>query len=166
MTCNGDILTCHALGDTHRGTRTSPSPDTWGFYFSGHRNFKAIISHIRDTIPAFRKAKHVLLTGGSAGGIGALYNADWLAENLTGVPVKSAPLGGWFFPGNTSDHPMQPQQPPSMYPDWIAQRKTEFNSSVSDLWQVWTKCGLSGATTISHSHHFFFRTELSREWRR
>ena len=43
-------------------------------------------------------AKKVLLTGGSAGGIGTFKNVDWLASQLPGAVVKGAPEAGWFFP--------------------------------------------------------------------
>jgi hypothetical protein len=44
------------------------------------------------------KAMHVLLSGGSAGGIGTLYNVDYLAAQLPAATVKAAPNAGWFFP--------------------------------------------------------------------
>lgn len=54
----------------------------------------------------FAKATSVLLSGGSAGGIGTFANADWLGSVLPpSVYYRAAPIGGWFFPGDSSDHP-------------------------------------------------------------
>jgi hypothetical protein len=40
----------------------------------------------------------VLLSGGSAGGIGTFKNLDYLQDRLPGATVKGAPNAGWFFP--------------------------------------------------------------------
>ena len=45
-------------------------------------------------------ADHVLLTGGSAGSIGTIFNVDWLAERLqNNAIVKAVPYAGWYSPG-------------------------------------------------------------------
>eukprot|EP00756_Hemistasia_phaeocysticola_P066305 Hpha_TRINITY_DN9144_c0_g1::TRINITY_DN9144_c0_g1_i1::g.94259::m.94259/K19882/NOTUM; O-palmitoleoyl-L-serine hydrolase len=61
-----------------------------------------------------QKATHVLLTGGSAGGIGTFYNADWLTARLPDKVVKAAPNAGWFTPAAL------PNDLPDIYPpsDW------------------------------------------------
>ena len=108
----------------HAGNNTSPSAASWGLTFDGHANFAAIVGEhdrLRATFLAglrfhteaslhvmcaaelkqqhgLATAKKVLLTGGSAGGIGTFKNVDWLASQLPGAVVKGAPEAGWFFP--------------------------------------------------------------------
>ena len=56
---------------TDRGQQNSTSSKTWGFYFSGHLNFKAIVEDIKlKHASSFAKMERILLTGSSAGGIG------------------------------------------------------------------------------------------------
>ena len=38
----------------------------------------------------------MLLTGGSAGGVGTFLNVDWLAKALPQAVVKGAPNAGWW----------------------------------------------------------------------
>lgn len=125
----------YCSGDTHRGTRTAASAETFGLHFSGHVNLAAIVAHLRQN-RGLGEAKRILLSGGSAGGVGALFNADWLtAEMGPSVSVKAAPIGGFFFPGHTRDHPLLPASPPSDWSDFLAHRATVWNSSVSELWR-------------------------------
>ncbi len=86
----------------HAGTRETPSNESWGFRFTGHVNFAAIVDHLKANA-SIDSASRVLLMGSSAGGAGTFTNVDYLAEQLPGVEVLGAPVAGWFFPGNTSD---------------------------------------------------------------
>lgn len=124
---NPDFYNAHKVsvpyctGDTHAGTVVNPTTEQWGFYFSGHLNFKFIVEHIAATIPAGAKAKRVLLTGNSAGGAGTIWNCDFLQDKLVSLglraTLKCAPLAGWFFPGFTEDQ-SDVELPPSAYSAW------------------------------------------------
>ena len=60
--------------DLFSGTRTSPSAETWGIYFSGHLIFSAVL----DALDAqLQTATDIVITGDSAGGIGAWMNGAW-----------------------------------------------------------------------------------------
>ena len=76
-------------------------------------------SQLKKQHPAtFGSAAHVLLTGGSAGGIGTLLNIDWARDQFpSSTVVKGAPMGGWFVPGDAPDQ-AHTWNPPSKWPDW------------------------------------------------
>lgn len=88
-------------GDLHGGTReTNEDPDTWGLFFSGHWIVRAMIEDLK-TKENLEDADLVVLSGGSAGGIGVFYNVDIIAEELLPtVKVLGVPIGGFLF-----DHP-------------------------------------------------------------
>jgi hypothetical protein len=103
--CATNPTFCHAsavhvpycTGDTHRGNHTD-SAATWGLWFDGHANFARIVDKLIADY-GLADATHVLLAGGSAGAVGALFNVDYLAQRLgEGVVVKGAPEAGWFTP--------------------------------------------------------------------
>ena len=87
-TVNPDFAGAHRVfvpycsADDHLGMRTETSA-TWGFFFSGHLNFRAIVHHLSTSNAAFRRTvvsgrgARVLLTGASAGGVGTFGNVDW-----------------------------------------------------------------------------------------
>lgn len=56
--------------DLHMGTRSKPAPETWGLYFAGHLIFEAVLTEL-DKL-GMAQAEDILLSGASAGGIGAL----------------------------------------------------------------------------------------------
>ena len=83
----------YCTGDTHRGTVDDPTELSYGYYFDGHLNFRAIVEKlIVDS--GLGEADNVLLTGGSAGAVGALFNVDWLSERLESATVKAAVYAG------------------------------------------------------------------------
>jgi len=94
--CDGTaVRVLYCTGDAHMGNNTELSDDTWGLYFDGHANFAAIVDYLIAT-SELGDATHVLLTGGSAGSIGAYLNVDWLADRLgSDVTVKGVPNAGW-----------------------------------------------------------------------
>ena len=57
----------YCTGDEHSGNNTAASAATWGFIFDGHASFVAIVNELIRT-RGLDNAKHVLLTGDSAGG--------------------------------------------------------------------------------------------------
>lgn len=108
--CEGtNVYVPYCTGDHHVGTRSEPSAETWGYYFDGHHNFVAIIDMLVSKY-GLGDATHILLTGASAGAIGALYHVDYLADRFPSATVKGAPVAGWFMPGAL------PSDLPSIYP--------------------------------------------------
>ena len=66
---------------------------------------------------------HVLVTGSSAGGIGALLHADWLASHWPNASVKVSPEAGLFYPpvASVRDTRLGRQTDPSamgMHAEW------------------------------------------------
>jgi len=118
----------YCTGDSHAGQVVEPTDKQWGFYFSGHLNFKSILSHISATIPAASQMERALLTGASAGGKGTMVNCDFMqsfmSEAGSSARVSCAPIGGWFVPGFTEDHPNDPDAQPSTWADWSAGKAT------------------------------------------
>lgn len=116
--CDGNPDFCQATAvyvpyctsDTHRGTNDEPSALSFGYYFDGHYNFVAIIEKLIDE-EGLGDAGNVLLTGGSAGAVGALFNVDWLADRLPNANVKAAPYAGWYTPGALEDDLPTPFNP-------------------------------------------------------
>lgn len=116
--CNANPEFCEATavyipyctGDTHRGTKTEASDDTFGYYFDGHLNFQAIVESLIIN-KGLSDATHVLITGGSAGGIGSFFNVDWLNSRLDNAIVKAVPVAGWFSPGSLTDDLPFPHSP-------------------------------------------------------
>jgi len=104
----------YCTGDEHAGNNTVASAKTWGYIFDGHTSFTAVIEELIKT-RGLADAKRVLLTGSSAGGIGALLNLDWLANRLPNADVKGAPQAGWFFPAALPGD-LPDVFPPSDYP--------------------------------------------------
>lgn len=132
----------YCSSDTHRGQQNTTSALTWGFYFSGHLNLVAIVNDIKLKQPeAWQNMERMLLTGGSAGGIGTLFNADWLGTMLpSGASIKAAPLGGWFFPGNYADQVThgRPWSPPSSFADFANHTASDHRLQdmfVQSLWK-------------------------------
>ena len=80
------VFVPYCTGDEHKGQRTTAPKEaypkgTWGFYFTGHTNLEHIIADLKtSTAPAIASASHILLTGGSAGGMGVLANADFFVR--------------------------------------------------------------------------------------
>jgi len=127
----------YCTGDEHRGQVLTPTAEQWGFYFSGHLNFKSIMQHLFDTQSAAQSMQRVLLSGGSAGAVGAYHNCDFLqaflAEAGSDAQVSCAPVSGWFFPGFTEDHD-NPLMPPSNWSDWSNGRVTSLDPSGTSMW--------------------------------
>lgn len=105
----------YCTGDVHSGNNTSPSPSSWGFYFDGHANLARAVDALEQNHGLGAPGVKVLLSGGSAGGIGTFRNIDWLASRLPNAVVKGAPNAGWFFPGSLPGDEPSDALPPS---DW------------------------------------------------
>ena len=73
--------------DLHSGTRTSTSPDTFGLYFSGHLIFRAVVDALSSQ-HGLASATEVILTGASAGGIGAWINTKQVRKNYPPTQLR------------------------------------------------------------------------------
>jgi len=82
--------------DLHSGLRTATSPATFGLYFSGHLIFRAVLDALTSS-HGLGAATEVILTGGSAGGIGAWINANYLYSRVPQARVTVAPVAGMYF---------------------------------------------------------------------
>lgn len=82
------IFVPYCTGDVHSGSRSDVTitnvPGTQQFV--GYRNLDAILARV---VPAFASAEQVLLVGSSAGGFGALLNADHVARWFAPIPVTA-----------------------------------------------------------------------------
>eukprot|EP01084_Bolivina_argentea_P235904 396814_1 len=147
---NPDFYSAHQIyapycsGDIWGGQRKTPStdPDTWGFVFNGHLIFTQIIQYLAYNISngSIYDANYILLTGGSAGGIGTIGNTNWLYNEMKNIrdniTVKAAPVAGWFFPGNTTDQLSDPMMPPNDFPHWLVHKSggPEHDDSMNILY--------------------------------
>jgi len=95
------IFVPYCTGDVHIGVLTEP--DRFGFHFAGHLVVEAIIDHL--FFSKNQKVGQVILTGESAGGIGTMHNADYVAEQLAKLDPAprywASPQGGFYFPTDT-----------------------------------------------------------------
>ena len=106
----------YCSGDTWAGARVDKSEWLGGLYTAGHITLEATLDALTNS-SGFSEARRVLLTGGSAGGIGVFQNADWfsgavLARSTVvqqgGAPpvVKASPQAGYYFPRGVYEYPM------------------------------------------------------------
>jgi len=129
------VFVPYCTGDVHSGQGTTPTDKTWGYYFTGHTNFDTIVSHLNSTVRDFATADRILLTGGSAGGIGTFRSCDYLAGRVSSE-VSCAPIGGMFFPGFSEDQ-ADPDLPPSDFPHYSAGKSGGpfHDAAIYELWQ-------------------------------
>jgi hypothetical protein len=86
----------YCTGDLFVGGVTQPSSSTYGLYFSGRLVVEALV---RELLPqGLSSADLVVWSGDSAGGIGAIATADFVAALLPHSNVVAAPIGGFYFP--------------------------------------------------------------------
>merc|ERR550514_571616 len=69
--------------------------DSWKGYFSGHLVVKAVVEDLKAAHGA-QRATDVILSGCSAGGIGAFKNCDFVADSFPGAHVVCRPESGYF----------------------------------------------------------------------
>ena len=82
---------------THTHTHTHTHPPTHTHHHHHH-------THARTPTHAHYLSTRPTLTG-SAGGIGAIFNVDYVANRFPRSTVKGAPNAGWFFPGDPLSPP-------------------------------------------------------------
>jgi len=85
----------YCSGDTHTGQQAEPN--SYGLYFAGALNFEASVNELLAS-HGLAEAERVILSGGSAGGIGVHNNVDWLQARIPQVQVSAMPMAGHFFP--------------------------------------------------------------------
>eukprot|EP00041_Stephanoeca_diplocostata_P012092 m.201831 g.201831 ORF g.201831 m.201831 type:complete len:428 (+) comp18805_c0_seq1:294-1577(+) len=122
--CSGDVW---AGGDA---VASNPFPDTssWTGFFQGHMIVDAVLNTTRDQF-GMKDATDIILTGCSAGGIGAFLNCDFVADyakaNNIDAKVRCRPEAGWFglpmdtyayFTANSTD----PDPRKLQYSNWTA----------------------------------------------
>lgn len=88
-------------GDAHTGEQKSPN--AYGLYHAGYLTVMAVIADLKAT-RGFGRAANVLVTGDSAGGLGAFMNVDYVADAVPNATVKASPLGGLYFAANISNY--------------------------------------------------------------
>jgi hypothetical protein len=90
------VFVKYCTGDLFIGGVSQPSNSTYGLYFSGRHVVEAVI---KELLPlGLSSANLVVWSGDSAGGIGAVATADFVATLLPHSKVVSAPIGGFYFP--------------------------------------------------------------------
>lgn len=85
---------------------------TSGLFHAGHNIIDACLEHVDSTF-GLGEASTILISGGSAGGQGAYYHADWLKLKYPKTQVLSAPEYGWFG------------EPFSTFADWSQGKETD-----------------------------------------
>ena len=92
------LILPYCSADMHSGTRTSPSVSLGGAFFGGHNIIVASLRALRE-LPSYTPPSFVLVTGSSAGGIGALLHADFFSAQWPQATVKVSPSAGFFYAG-------------------------------------------------------------------
>jgi hypothetical protein len=104
-------------------------------WFDGHHNFHRILNDLK-TKYGLRDAEQVLLGGGSAGGFGTFFNADFLASQLpNNATVKAAPVAGWFVPGDPNAVPAAIGSPLNFTAKEVTHTNQVYPSPSVELWQ-------------------------------
>lgn len=94
----------YCSGDTYMGIKKEKNLYLGGLYTNGHLILEAIFDHLHNTTSMQNGVGQMLFSGGSAGGIGVVHNADWLTRTITqkygfkDAVVKGSPQAGLFFP--------------------------------------------------------------------
>ena len=69
----------YCSSDSHAGNRTTSTPSGRTWHFRGKEIVRAVVAELAAT-ERLAEATHFLLTGGSAGGMATLNNADWVGK--------------------------------------------------------------------------------------
>jgi hypothetical protein len=86
----------YCTGDLHTGSTTKVFPTTqMTGHFAGRQNLALDLAQI---VPSFPSVSHVVLSGSSAGSVGALINYDFVAQAFGGVRVDLVDDSAPIFP--------------------------------------------------------------------
>lgn len=114
----------YCSGDTHTGTDGNGT-SLLGFTFAGHLILEAVVRHLKATTE-IASAPQMLISGGSAGGIGVFNNLDWFASQFPKTKVKGLPEAGYFFSPNIV-----------LYEEWILGINTPYGKIAADYLSTW-----------------------------
>ena len=121
------VFVPYCSADLHAGTRKERSAALGGWFFAGHNLIAGAIAQLQrlpsSTTTVGVAPSHVLITGSSAGGIGALIHADWFAALWPRAHLKVSPEAGLFYPpvASVRDASRQRETAPSatgMHSEW------------------------------------------------
>lgn len=130
----------YCTGDVHSGQLDTPNE--WGMYFAGHVNVMAALQQLVAQ-HGLGEASAAIVSGGSAGGIGAFYYVDTVASLAPKADVRGAPVGGYFFPNV------------SMYSEWLvdptAGLPDSYFETLATLWDMWHHPGCAAAMPANQS---------------
>jgi len=136
------VVVPYCTGDTHAGqVGVLPDPSIeigqqsdlapWGnYYFDGHLNIAAILSHLRDSENvAFGSMTEILFSGQSAGGAGVFKNCNFFAQDIHSkanlqVSVSCVSDAGWFVPAFAEDQPDDIWGAVTDFEDWRVNQLT------------------------------------------
>lgn len=120
------VFVVYCSSDSHAGNRTTPSrlAPTGLWHFRGKEIVRAVLAELAEH-EQLGAAEQVVLTGGSAGGMATLNNADWVGGLLRGLApaarLVSMPDSGYFLdvmPGAMCEFPDRYEckcaQPPAL----------------------------------------------------
>lgn len=126
----------YCSADLHSGTRTERSAALGGWFFSGHHLLAGALAQLKRLQPSGvgGAPSEVLVTGSSAGGIGALVHADWFAAQWPRATLKVSPEAGLFYP------------PIAAVRDSVAGRETAAaDTGMLAEWQPYVHAGCAAA---------------------
>jgi len=91
------VIINYCSSDQYSGNRAA-SNETGNWHFRGLKILEAIVDHINQSIPVFRRVSEILYAGCSAGGQGVIVTADYFS-NLFGneVFVSAVADAGWLM---------------------------------------------------------------------
>ena len=94
------VFVPYCSADLHAGMGFERSAPLGGWYFAGHNLLAGALAQLRRLHPTTVgvSPSHVLVTGSSAGGIGALIHADWFVAQWPRATLKVSPEAGLFYP--------------------------------------------------------------------
>jgi hypothetical protein len=117
------VFVPYCSGDEHSGTNLNTTAESFGLYFQGHLNLARMLERLHSH-HGLGDGARMLLTGQSAGGIGAFKNADFVSDKLerlglSNTTLKAAPNAGWFWPGDPRALPAGVGMP-IVFENWTA----------------------------------------------
>lgn len=141
----------YCSSDLWSGNREK-SQATGGHEFRGRRIVRAVIQDLKNRVvsPNLSTANRVLFTGTSAGGVGVMIHADWLAAQLPSANVRGINDAGWT---------------PDILPDWNGSQYSRVGSAMR-LWngRVDSSCARANPATefrcYTSSAYPFLKTPL------
>lgn len=121
----------------HLGSETKKNDI--GLQFAGHNQMEALVDYFAHN---FSHATHVILSGGSAGGLGALAHANWLQSKFpVSVNFRVVAQAGYFFALDVR-----------AFPEWLIGGKKPFAPIITEYLGWWYKAYIPENCTASPPH--------------